>query len=591
MKKIASLITTLFLIFLLSACTTNIGAKIIFEDGFGNVIFTIAKEPNEDISGIDIVIPTKEGYSYIGWDLEVPKVMPKTTLTIKALWDVNSYIINFNVNGAFPLEEITATYDKKLGTLPTPLKYGFDFLGWYLDENFTELVTGESKNLVSSGEITLHAKWYDREDNVSTNLEVNAVYYVLEMVYYKDLNIDLTEITELEELFEYLDPYTYLYISGSTNLEADESYVGLGVTVTQVEEGLLVTGINLYSQIDEYLYVGDLISSVDGTLLSEVPYENRIPLILGEVGTIRTLGIKRMGAYLEFDYDLREINNESLSYELIDDIGYIYIERFGSDTKAKFNTALSDLESANINELIIDVRDNGGGYLTTVVGVLEHFVTDSDPYLTMQEVKLGKEDKYRPKVTTKKPYNISVLVNENSASASEVLAEVLKQEGYQVYGVLTYGKDVFQAGYRMDLMFPNLFPEGTVLNATLGYWLPHNRVRVEHGVTPTVTLEQTGVLSYYYPVLEDVYQLGDENIFIETFQYLVSLEVDYQDVKKEFDESFENALKLYQAKFSLDETGELDLVTQMLLIDQYRVLIKSKSADNQLMDLINILNN
>ncbi len=577
LKKTFKILLVIIAIILLGSCESEEARyTIIFEDGFDNLYHVVTNTANKEIEKPND--PVKENYIFLGWDQEVPNVMPKEDLVIKATWKEITYQITFYDGFGEVYYTLTSQKGKEIKLPENPKKYTYNFLGW--DQILPDLMP--EKDLVVT------ALW--EEINMSLNPEVNALYDVLQLYYYKELDLNLRLINEISELYEYLDPYTFLYRQETRNIDQDENYVGLGITVNHLEEGLFVTDINLFSGIDEFLYVGDIIVSVDGTSLEGVLNDDRIPLILGEVGTIRTLGVLRLGEYLEFTYDLRNINNQSVRYQVYDDVGYIYIDRFGGDTDELFEAALETLEALEIKELIIDVRNNGGGFLTSVVNILRQFIVDSEPFLIMKNVKGKDETPYYPTLDEKKPYGITVLVNENSASASEVLAEALKQEGYNVFGTTTYGKDVYQGGLQMGSAFPDLFDKDIILNITLGYWLPHNRQRVNEGVVPTETYEQTGLYNYSYPALLEEYQLGDENSIIETFQYLVSKSTNYLNVNKEFTVEFEDALKIYQAANNLLVDGKLNLETQMHLIDYYRTLIKDSSNDEQLIYLVNSLN-
>lgn len=556
------------------AVFSKVTYKITFNDGFGEVVFEANLGAGETILLPDE--PTKEQYLFTGWNEEVPNKMPKANLVFTAQWEKVIFSVTFNDGSKTIFHKVIGEKGTAIINPGEPIKAGYFFMGW--DKEIPLVIPDE--------DLIINAIW---EENRSINEQVNAIYYVLELFYYQDLEIDLREIEEVYQLYEYLDPYTYLYEAASLGIDRDENYVGLGVTVNHLAEGLLVNEINLFSPIDEYLYVGDIIVSVDGHDLSLVDFEKRIPLILGEVGTIRTIGVMRFGEYVEFDYALKEINNESIYYELFDDVGYIYINRFGADTHNRFRSALNILEDSEIKELVIDVRNDGGGYLSAVVDILEHFIVDSNPFLIIQDIKENRETKYTPIINVKKPYGITVLVNGRSASASEVLAEALKQEGYEVFGTQTYGKDVYQGGVSMGRAFGDLFEENIILNITLGYWLPHNRIRVSEGVIPTEVHEQTGLYNYVYPYLLEEYSLGDEGSIIEVFQYLISKKTSFINISSEFTIEFKEALEVYQEDHGLVIDGKLNLETQMLLIDYYRTLIKDKSNDEQLAYLINQL--
>ena len=578
MKKIINVIILILMMVVLSSCNLlgSDEVRLTFDNGDGVVIYEIVQAPLTKV--VLPEEPVKAGYFFVGWDKTVPVIMPDKNMNFSALWikaDDGLFRVTFKIQGHADLI-FYYQYQEEIMIPEDPHIEGFVFGGW--DKEIPTLMP--AKDLVFVAQL---------QTNTSSNPEVNAVYNLLNQLYYQELPLDLSKITKVDQLYQYLDPYTFLYQADTRAIDQEENYVGLGITVNQLPEGLLVVDINLNSAIDEYLYVGDLIVSVDGIYLAEVEFDERVPLIRGEVGEKKVIGIKRMGESHQFEFTLADINNESVTKKLFDNVGYLYINRFGPDTATKFNQELKSLENENITELIIDVRNDGGGYLDAVVAILRNFIVKNDPFLTIYNVKAENKRTYSPVLNEKKPYHITVLVNENSASASEVLAEALKQEGYDVFGTVTYGKDVYQAGYLIGQMYPDLFASDIVLNVTLGYWYPANEKRVTEGVTPTITHPQTGILSLSYPALTKTFKRGDSDSVIETYQYLGNLTVPHNYERGLFNETFENALKSYQENNNLSITGELDLSTEMHLIDYYRTLIKDSSYDNQLNSLLALL--
>lgn len=441
----------------------------------------------------------------------------------------------------------------------------------------------------------------DVELNVSSNGEVNSLYFLLEQFYYEKLPLNLTKIDEVEELFKYTDPYTYLYKKDTRSIEMGDEYVGLGLTIADHPLGLLVTDININTDIDEVIYVGDIILKVNGETLNNYQFEDKTLFLKGEEGEVKEMVVRRMNDELTIERPLATIPYNSISYQLIEDtIGYIIIERFSLDTSEKFLEALEALEAEDITSLIIDVRNNGGGYLTAVTEILENFIVDDEPYLYIYDVKSGEEEPYYSPLEEAKPYQIVTLVNNNSASASEVLAGTLKKYGYPVYGEKTYGKDVFQVGIPLGEVFPKMFNDDDILNVTAGYWLLKDKTRVTGGLYPTITQMQTGVLSLTYPALlqnqvedntfsEVVYKKGDAHQIIKTYQYLLNALTPFYYQPGYFDAAMATAVLNFQQLNDLEPTGILDGETQILLIDYYRTLIKDNKNDHQLASLINYL--
>lgn len=436
--------------------------------------------------------------------------------------------------------------------------------------------------------------------NLSSDNKVNIVYQILDQVYYEDLPLNLTKISSLEELFKYTDPYTYIYKMDTRDIERGEEYVGLGVTISDHPLGLLVTDINKEVDIDENLYAGDVIFKVDETILKDLSFDEKTNLLKGLKGDLKNIYVKRNNEEFLIVKALDVIPFLSVTYSLIDlEIGYIRINRFAEETGEMFNEALTSLESQNIKSLIIDVRNNGGGYLTAVTKILENFIVDENPYLYLYDVKGDKKTPYYSPLEEAKEYEIVALVNKNSASASEVLAGTLYKYGYDVFGEKTYGKDVYQSGIMLNRI-SEIFAEDDILNVTMGYWLLNDETRVTGGLAPTIAHLQTGVYALEYPYLLQelvgnelkpvTYQKGEANLQIYTYQYLLNMLNPFAIEVGLFDQTMEDSIKQFQSLNSLEETGILDVPTQMLLIDYYRSLIKNSNYDNQLNSLIYYLN-
>lgn len=422
--------------------------------------------------------------------------------------------------------------------------------------------------------------------------QIKEVYDLLDKHYYENLPLNLSKIKSVEELLSYTDPYTQIYAT-TRSIDMGSSYVGLGITIQNHEKGLLISDISKDTDRDQYLYVGDIITHIDSAALEDIEFEDKTALLKGELGDIKKLTILRLTYSVIVSIPLIEVPYQSIVYEKIGTIGYIKIERFASEiygydnegkrvklfnsTGEDFVLAIEDLERQNIESLLIDVRNNGGGYLSSALEILREFIVDTEPFLYLLDVKQNTYYTYKSDLKEKKTYPVSVLMNKNSASASEVLAGTLQKYGYPLIGEQSYGKDVYQISLELKS-----FPQGTFLSLTEGYWLLHDKTRVLGGLSPEYTHMQTGVLSVSYPYLYQEFEKGDSHALISTFQYLLSRETASFYEPGFFDDNLENMILQYQTTHNLEPTGILDVQTQLKLIDMYRGLIKDKTNDNQL---------
>ena len=258
-------------------------------------------------------------------------------------------------------------------------------------------------------------------------------------------------------------------------------------------------------------------------------------------------------------------------------MGYIKILRFADKTDEDFIAALADLESQNISGLLIDVRNNGGGYLTSAVNILREFINDTEPFLYLYYPKGNSYKAYKNNPITEKTYPINILVNENSASASEVIAGTMQKYGHKLIGSKTYGKDLFQVSSALET-----FPGETYLSFTQGYWLLNDKTSVAGGISPDVYYPQVGVSSISYPVVYKEFNKGDSHPLINSFQYLLSRTSPTIYEPGLFDDNLESMILTYQTTHGLTQTKRLDKETQLHLIDFYRSLIKNEVNDYQL---------
>lgn len=191
---------------------------------------------------------------------------------------------------------------------------------------------------------------------------------------------------------------------------------------------------------------GDVIVAVDGHDVAGWALDEVVSKIRGTIGSMVVLTVQRKDDVLEFDLKRADIHVPSVGYEMLSGkTGYISLASFGSGTSQEFDNAMNTLTASGTESLIIDLRNNGGGYLDAAVDILGNFVPEGTLAVSMVD-RQGKREELRTQdKTIADAPPIAVIVNEYSASASELLAGALQD--YKIatlVGNVTYGKGVVQ---------------------------------------------------------------------------------------------------------------------------------------------------
>ena len=266
--------------------------------------------------------------------------------------------------------------------------------------------------------------------------------------------------------------------------KSDGVYCGIGAYVTQNVTTGAITIVRPMPNgpADKAgIKAGDIICAVDGTDISGKDLTEVLSLVKGEKGSAVNLKIYRKGEkdYIDIKVIRDEIEEDTVSYKMLDDkIGYIQVTGFEAVTVKQFNKAVDKLEKKGEKALIIDLRDNGGGLLDTAVKMLDRILPKELVVYTKD--KQGKAEEYYAKDNKKVSVPIAILVNENSASASEVFAGALQDYGVaKLVGTKTFGKGIVQSIFNLT--------DGTALKMTVAkYYTPKGRNIHEKGLTPDV---------------------------------------------------------------------------------------------------------
>jgi len=288
-----------------------------------------------------------------------------------------------------------------------------------------------------------------------------------------------------DEHSSFMDPESFQ----QANAELSGEYEGIGAFVDTTTEYLTITSPMPDSPAERAgLQAGDQVIAIDGEDMTGVNAELARRKVLGPAGSTVHLTISREGKAdaLEFDVVREKIVMKSASGKMLENgIAYVQVTTFGDKTTPELLAALKDILAQNPGGLILDLRNNGGGYLSTSVDVTSQFLSDGvvlyeqygDGARTTYEVERGGLATDIPMV---------VLINEGTASASEIVAGALQDYGRAtLVGVTSYGKGSVQN------WIPLSEDQGAV-RITIAKWLtPDERTIHQVGLTPDVVVEMT----------------------------------------------------------------------------------------------------
>ena len=327
---------------------------------------------------------------------------------------------------------------------------------------------------------------YTVDNEKATNLEE------IEEVYNEILN-DYVEKVDEKELAKAAIKGMYSVLGDPNTSYLDESttsdlmdrlsgeYYGLGIEFTKVDEGFVVVRVFEGSPAEKVgILAGDIISKVNDTeLTSEMTSEDVASMIKGSKTNHIKISVKRANITFNKEVDLTNVQIPSVSKDLYDGVGYIKISTFSNTTASQFKSALESLEKQDINGLVIDVRGNGGGYLTAATSISELFLEKGKTIYGLKDQN-GKTTYYKDKTSEKRNYKVSIIIDGASASASEILAAALRDSyGATLVGSKSYGKGTVQDTSQLK--------SGGMIKYTTAYWLTPNEDNIDgKGITPEI---------------------------------------------------------------------------------------------------------
>lgn len=341
---------------------------------------------------------------------------------------------------------------------------GFNLMSVVIIICITSLISAITAGIIVTNNYDLSYKGLSTDKNLNEFLKA---YSNIVNNYYEDIDKEKMLDAAMDAMLNYLgDNYT-TYLTKEQRKELEErlagEYEGLGIKIS----GREIVEITVNSPASEAgLMVGDLFVSVEGTDVTNATSSIISTLIRDDSKKEVNIVIDRNGNQMPFKITKSLIPTSSISYELKENnIGYLKIDIFSRPLTNEIEKALVDMESKGMQKLIIDVRDNTGGYLDSAETTASLFLEKGKLIYSLQD-KNGKED-YKDTTETKRDYPIVVLINRNSASSSEILAAALKDSYNAILvGETSYGKGKVQQTYDIE--------NGGMAKYTSAKWLRPN---------------------------------------------------------------------------------------------------------------------
>lgn len=431
------------------------------------------------------------------------------------------------------------------------------------------------------------------QTNISSNADelletIKKAYDLINQHYIED--VDEQQLLEgaIQGMLETLnDPYSS-YMNAEAmerfNEQIQSSFQGIGAEVSMVDGKVTIVAPIKNSPAEKAgLRPNDQILKVDDEDLEGLDLNEAVEKIRGEKGSEVVLTVQRQGTSEPFEVTIvrDEIPIETVyaSTENVDGkkTGIIEITTFSETTAEEFNEAMTNMENDGIEGLVIDVRGNPGGLLDSIEEILQQFIPKDIPYLQIEDGD-GNVEKFYTNLEEKKPYPISVIIDEGSASASEILAVAMKEVGYDIVGMTSFGKGTVQQAVPLGEE-----DEGTV-KLTFYKWLsPKGNWINEKGVEPTVEQKQP---EFYYanPIqIDEPLKLDQTDENIKNAQIMLQ-GIGYDPGRTDgyFDENTEEAITQFQRDHGLTTNGELDSETAYVIESEILDVIRNGEQDLQL---------
>ena len=365
--------------------------------------------------------------------------------------------------------------------------FGYSLRSAFIDETVVPVQQASKLNRVEAIFDVLTNEWYFGRDQVDleTQLIEDAIKGMIDGT--GDIHTSYMNSEEVTAFTEAIN----------------RNFVGIGVSYFDNNGTFIIERVFIGSPAEKAgVLPGDIIKTVDGESTQGLTSDDLVDRVRGIEDTVVTIDFQRGEEVVTLEITRGVIKNTAFGKMIDEDTAYLEIYQFGEDTGSEVEQYMQLFKENNAKDIIIDLRDNGGGYLTTLEDIGSMFIP-KDGILIQQEIYSGE------KLVSKSRGNIIVdfeeiilLVNENSASASEVLTAAIKENiEATIIGVTTYGKGTVQQQHA--------FSDGSALKYTVAEWLTPNGNHINGvGISPDVEVD-------LHPVMHEIFtELTEEEAYV-----------------------------------------------------------------------------
>ena len=360
-------------------------------------------------------------------------------------------------------------------------------------------------------------------------------------------------------------------------LDTRGSYGGVGIRVIETNDDIVVFEAFPDSPAERSgIIAGDRILEADGNSLTGEGLDRAVELLRGPSDTTVDIKIRRPGAEEPIEMTVRreEIQIATVTSErLVGDVGYISITNFDSNTGGEFLDRLEQFEREGLEEgLILDLRNNPGGLVDQAVKIAKEIVPEGE--IVRLVGRDGEVRNIHNSSAPRKLYPIVVLINEESASAAELLAGAMQdRDAALLVGQTTFGKASVQ-------QLEELSGENAIMLTVANYFTPSGHNIDKHGIDPDYEVEMPEILHYYRYFHPGRLELNDYGTEVEMLQEML-IQLGFEvDSSGYFDENTSQALKDFQIDAGIKPSGEFDEKTWVELREALDVA--SREQDEQL---------
>ena len=435
-----------------------------------------------------------------------------------------------------------------------------------------------SVNAYELGEMSAEYEYFEKVCGFASEMFIDATLTKEELMQLglnKLLESDPTLVDKIlkagiSALDDYSDYYTYEEHMDFFN-NINHTFYGIGVVIQKVGDYVeIVRCLDDGSAGEAGLKTNDKIFKVDGKDVTGATLDEVQNLVIGELGTVVNIAILRNGEEITYNLERRPVSNETVGYAILEgNIAYVEILNFAASTALEFYDTIEELKGLGVTQIILDLRDNPGGYLQTAIDIGNMVVPKGTIVQTMY--RQAEYNQVHESSLEKAEFEFVVLVNGNTASAAEILSAAIQESGVGVLvGETTFGKGLIQELISLG--------DGSAIKITTGKYLTRNGNDINlKGIVPDhemANARQKITTSRYTQFdYKTKWRLGDNGEGVKAAKERLSL-LGYKitSIDTIYNQELYDAVSKFQSDRGLCPYGVLDITTQVQMENKFAEL-------------------